>query len=147
MPHLKGHKFSCLLFIHFVIWNFLTIMYGVFLHSTVNAGTSWNFWWYSSYNAYLAQVFEMNTVQLKTLLIHTTTTCFWQFTRHDCLMFQHSNTEKVPVIMPTRADRLHFPVLQELINPTPWSRQKNIEYTALCYILSQYFLICFNYLE
>jgi len=24
-------------------------------------------------------------VQLKTLLMHTTTTCFWQFPRHDCL--------------------------------------------------------------
>jgi len=42
--------------------------------------------------------------------------------------------EKLPVIMPTRADRLHFPVLKEMINPTPWSRLKNIEYTALCYI-------------
>lgn len=62
MPHLKGHKFSCLLFIHFVIWNFFTIMYGVSLYSTVNVGTSWNFWWYSFYNAYLAQVFQMNTV-------------------------------------------------------------------------------------
>jgi len=58
----KENKFSCLLFIHFVIWNFFTITYGVSLHSTVNAGTSWNFWWYSFYNAYLAQVFQMNTV-------------------------------------------------------------------------------------
>ena len=34
-------------------------------------------------------------------------------------MFQHNNMEKVPVIMPTKADTLHFPVLKEMINPTP----------------------------
>jgi hypothetical protein len=87
-------------------------------------------------------------VQLNTILMHTEPPVFYNsWDMFACIMFQHNNMEKVLVIMPTKADRLYFPVLREMINQTLCGIDKIIEYTVLCYMLRQYFLICFDYLE
>jgi hypothetical protein len=149
MPHLKGHKFSHLLFIHFVIWYFFTIMYGVSLHSTVNAGTSWNFWWYSFYNAYLAQVFQMNIV--------CSTENIANAHYNNLLLAIHKTWLSVSYfsIITGEGSSYHaYKSLQTAFSSAQDDKSNSLQqikehriHCIMLYILSQYFLICFNYLE